>query len=144
MKWFSEFSLGKLPLWKAFWGFGILGNFVCVFFTSIAIRAVAEKPLFVLVIAAIGFSLSVFIWIGQWRCAFNTEKLFLGGLLRTWLVVLALASIGNVLPYLSETANKALELSISFVVVAAIGYYVLVPVRDFVRLQLFKRKNNDK
>lgn len=138
----DAFWRGKLSLGKAFWIFGVCVNFALAFIMAIGMQ-VAGSAFAIQALAGLGLVIYVFTWIGQWRCAFNTQRPFLGVLLRMWLVITAVAAIGNTLPYLPAPFETAVGGLIVIAVVFAVGYAVFAPFRDYVRLLLYKRKHRD-
>ncbi len=141
MKLINGFVSGRESLWKAFLILGLLANFTVGFTIALFIQIAPDNPLLLQLVVAVGLVIAIFAWVGQWRCAFNTKYFFLGALLRTWLLVGALAAIGNLLPILPAWARSAVGMLIAGLVLFAIAYYFIAPVRDYVRLQIYKRKN---
>lgn len=144
MKLINGFASGKEPLWKAFLILGLLANFIVGFTIALFVQITPDNPLLLQLVVAIGLLIAIFAWIGQWRCAFNTKYFFLGALLRTWLILGALAAIGNLLPILPTWARSAVGILLAGLFLFAIIYYFITPVRDYVRLQIYKYKNPDK
>ncbi len=144
MQLIKQFSLGKLPLWKSFWILGVLGQFTFFFLVSLVLHALNGYDILQQTVAVFAFAMGVFIWIGEWRCAFNTRYKFLGALLRVWLVISALAVASKFLPHLPEAARVILIGLIALGILATTGYYLFTLIRDFVRHQNFKRQNSGK
>lgn len=81
---------GEEPLWKVFWGYGIVASGILAAFYAIAIYAdrVALQQVLLLGFAAY----TVWILVSVWRCAKNTQERFWSLLAR----LLTVAWAGNV------------------------------------------------
>lgn len=144
MRLIDRFLLGQEPLWKAFLILGLLVNFTIGFTIALFAQITPDNPRLLQFIAIIGLIIGIYAWVGQWKCAFNTKHFFLGAILRTWLVLSALAAIGNLLPILPPWVTSAVGTLIVGAILFAIAYYFIAPIRDYVRLQIYKHKNPEK
>lgn len=140
MKLLNSFVAGKEPLWKAFL-LGLLINFTVGFSLALLIQATSIDPLLLRISLAFGLVISMLAWVGQWRCAFNTKYFYLGALLRVWLLVGLVATVGNLLPVLPNWVRSTVSMLILGLIVFAFAYYFIAPVRDFIRLEIYKRKS---
>lgn len=140
MKLLTSFLAGKEPLWKAF-VLGLIINFTLGFSLVLLIQATPGNLLLHQTSYVSGLFISVLAWVGQWRCAFNTKYFYLGALLRVWLLVGVVAAIGNLLPVLPNWVRSSVGVLVLGLLVFGFAYYFISPVRDFIRLEIYKRKS---
>ena len=87
---------GAAPLWKVFWGYGVLASAVLIFLYVRAVyqdRVVVQQAL--LVCSA---CYAVWVLVSVWRCAKNAPPFW--GLLARWLTVAWAANTAMVLAFL--------------------------------------------
>ncbi len=134
-----DFVGGKLSLGTAFVS-ALFINFFGGFFLAAVVQALGPSATG----TRIALSMCLVAWavacIGQWRCASNTQLKYMGTLARAWVVISVLAAFGNLMPLLPEAIRQIVGLSI----LLGIVYFVSAPIRDFMKLQIYKRKSQPK
>jgi hypothetical protein len=83
-QWLADALSGKVSLARAFWVYG-LG--ISVVYSLIGLVIDIQNPLSITVYLMIGAALGVLQTIILWRCAYNSRSKFLGGLVRTAMVL---------------------------------------------------------
>ncbi|MCB1461290.1 MAG: hypothetical protein KDJ90_02410 [Nitratireductor sp.] len=87
---------GRMPLWKVFWGHGVLVSSLLVWIYALANYQdrVVLREVTILVFAAY----TVWVLVAIWRCTINANR-FWGSIAR-WLVVAWAGNIAMLLPFL--------------------------------------------
>jgi hypothetical protein len=82
--WLADALSGKVSLSRAFWAYGVG---ISVVYSLIGLLIDIQNRPGVIVYLLVGAALGVLQTLILWRCAYNSRSKFLGGLLRTGLVI---------------------------------------------------------
>lgn len=87
---------GDMPLWKVFWGYGVLASSLLIWFYALAVFE--DRPVWREAIMLVFAFYTVWLLVSIWRCAANARPFW--GILARWLVVAWAGNTAMLVPFL--------------------------------------------